>query len=153
MLTHLTTRTHYSRTCRSGLSPQERAAVELELGHLEMAVGACERMSRQPIPLAYTRHTSRFIIVFLTFLPFALWPYLLWLTAPATAMLAFLLVGIENIGVQLEQPLDVLPLHRFCCATRKSVEAVAEDAVWAASRAAAAGVCEAPWKNHAEGMV
>ena len=31
-------------------------------------VGACERISSQPLPLAYTRHTSRVLVVWLTFL-------------------------------------------------------------------------------------
>lgn len=32
-------------------------------------VGCCERILRQPIPPGYSRHTQRFLIVFLTFLP------------------------------------------------------------------------------------
>lgn len=31
------------------------------------------------LPARACRHTSRFIIVYLTFLPFALWPYVKWL--------------------------------------------------------------------------
>ena len=36
-------------------------------------MGACERILRTPIPLSYTRHTARFLMLYLTFLPFALW--------------------------------------------------------------------------------
>lgn len=39
------------------------------------------------------RHTSRFIIVYLTFLPFALWPYMEWLMLPTMAVLTFLVRG------------------------------------------------------------
>lgn len=31
---------------------------------------------------SHRRHTSRFIIIYLTFLPFALWPYLEWVMLP-----------------------------------------------------------------------
>lgn len=37
------------------------------------AVGTCERIVRYPIPLSYTRHTSRFMLLWLAFLPIALW--------------------------------------------------------------------------------
>jgi predicted membrane chloride channel (bestrophin family) len=34
-----------------------------------------------------------------------------WLTIPAGAMLAFFLFGIEEIGVQIEEPFGILPLE------------------------------------------
>lgn len=40
---------------RSGLSEIERAAVEAELNAFDIALGACERIVRQAIPMAYTR--------------------------------------------------------------------------------------------------
>jgi predicted membrane chloride channel (bestrophin family) len=83
---------------RSSLSPYERAAIEAQLSAFDISVGALERIRSQTIPLAYTRHTSRFIITYLTFLPFGLWAYTRWLTIPIMATVAFLLLGIENIG-------------------------------------------------------
>ena len=32
--------------------------------------GTCERILRTPIPLSYTRHTSRFMMIWLTLMPF-----------------------------------------------------------------------------------
>lgn len=37
------------------------------------ALGGCERIYRTPIPLSYTRHTCRFLLMWLTFLPLGLW--------------------------------------------------------------------------------
>lgn len=37
------------------------------------AVGTCERIVRFPIPLSYTRHTSRFMLLWLALLPIALY--------------------------------------------------------------------------------
>lgn len=35
--------------------------------------GGCERILRTPVPLSYSRHNSRFLIIWLTLLPFTLW--------------------------------------------------------------------------------
>jgi putative membrane protein len=45
---------------------------------LNSAATACERIVKQPIPLSYSRHTSRFVFLFLYSLPLALIPYLHW---------------------------------------------------------------------------
>lgn len=105
--------------------------VEMErwLGDFDVSVGACERISRQSIPLCYTRHTSRFIISWLTFLPCALWAYTQWLTIPIMGVLSFLLVGIENISVQLEEPMSVLPLGMLAMGCRNAVEAVVASSI------------------------
>ncbi|EFN52998.1 hypothetical protein CHLNCDRAFT_137443 [Chlorella variabilis] len=99
---------------RTGLLVWERAEIERQLSDFDIALGALERISRQAVPKAYTRHTSRFIICYITFLPFALWSYLEWLLLPTMVVLTFLLLGIENIGIQIENPVRVLPLHSFC---------------------------------------
>ena len=40
---------------------------------------------------------------------------------PPIAVITFLLGGIENIGVQLEEPFRALPLHRFSVGCKNSV--------------------------------
>jgi predicted membrane chloride channel (bestrophin family) len=34
---------------------------------------ACERILKTPLPSAYTRHTSRFLIIYVTLSPILLW--------------------------------------------------------------------------------
>lgn len=99
----------------------QNSAVENVLNLYESAVGASERISRTCMPLAYTRHTSRFVIVFITFLPFAFWEYLGWVTIPAAGTMTFLFVGIENIGVQIEEPYRSLPLRALARHCRDTV--------------------------------
>lgn len=41
--------------CRTSLSQIERAAIEGEINAFDVALGACERITRQAIPMAYTR--------------------------------------------------------------------------------------------------
>ena len=45
-------------------------------------MGACERILRTPIPLSYTRHTSRFMMIYLTLLPFTMWDDSRWAMVP-----------------------------------------------------------------------
>lgn len=58
-------------------------------------MGGCERIFRTPIPLSYTRHTSRFLVCWLTLLPFCVADAFGWLTVPISIGLAFFLFGIE----------------------------------------------------------
>lgn len=43
------------------------------IARLGSAISACDKLLKYPIPLAYTRHTSRFMIIWLCFLPLSLW--------------------------------------------------------------------------------
>jgi Bestrophin, RFP-TM, chloride channel len=55
-------------------------------------------------------HTSRFLVIWLAILPFTLYPSCKWATIPSAGLIAFLLLGIEEIGVQIEEPFSILPL-------------------------------------------
>lgn len=55
--------------------------------------GAHERILNTPIYTAFTRQTSRFLILWLTFLPFSLSAYLSWACCGCMPVLCFLLAG------------------------------------------------------------
>ncbi|KAL4421269.1 hypothetical protein ABPG75_010560 [Micractinium tetrahymenae] len=76
--------------------------------------GGCERILRTPVPLMYTRHNSRFLMIWLTLLPFTLWDTCHWGMLPVTGLVAFLLLGIKEIGVVVEEPFTILPLEKIC---------------------------------------
>jgi len=80
------------------------------LHNLTDGMGACERILRTPMPLSITRHTSRFMMVWLAGLPFALVPQLGALAIPVMAIITLLIVSIDEIGVNLEEPFRRLPL-------------------------------------------
>lgn len=78
----------------------------------------CERLYTTPIPLLYTRHTLKFLTIWLSLMPFALydvfedsWNHTLMI--PCVAILAFLFFGIEEIAVYLEEPFSILPLDEM----------------------------------------
>jgi predicted membrane chloride channel (bestrophin family) len=82
-------------------------------------LGSSERLLRSPIPLFYSRHTVRFLGVWLCLLPFALYkPFAgTWNhvgMVPAAAILAVFLFGIEELATQLEEPFTILPMQAFC---------------------------------------
>ncbi|KXZ52338.1 hypothetical protein GPECTOR_10g970 [Gonium pectorale] len=106
------------------ISDQSRQRLEADINGLSQALGACEKILRNPIPLSYTRHTSRFLILWLLWLPVALWGKAGWCVVPVEAILTYLLLGIDEIAIQMEEPFGILPLENFCDAVQQSVEQV-----------------------------
>jgi len=113
---------------RAPLLDAHRIRLDENLTFFEDAVGACERLLKTPIPISYTRHTSRFMFIWLTALPLALWPACGWGTAPLAVVISFLLLGIEEIGVQIEEPFGYIPLEDLCDEIEGDVFSIIEEA-------------------------
>ena len=82
-------------------------------------LGSSERLLTSPIPLFYSRHTARFLSVWLLLLPFGLWDPLgnSWNhidLIPAHFFISIFLFGIEELATQLEEPFTILPMQGFC---------------------------------------
>lgn len=88
----------------------QRWQMHENLTKLEDMLGACERIFKTPIPLAYSRHTHRFLIIWLTILPYALWSTFDWVTLIVAPLISLLLSGINEIGIDVEEPFSLLPL-------------------------------------------
>jgi putative membrane protein len=58
--------------------------------------------------------TSRFLMLWLFLLPVALYQNLGWSCVPTEAFIAFCFMGIEEIGVQIEEPFSILALEAIC---------------------------------------
>jgi len=101
-----------------GMDGRDRARMDQTLSDLCDDVGACERIFKTPIPLVYTRHTARFVGLWLALLPLGIysvdssWNHLV--TIPASALTAFFLIGVEELGMQIEEPFGILPMEAFC---------------------------------------
>jgi len=78
------------------------------------SIGMCEKVVRTPIPTCFTRHTSRLFFLWSNLLPFAMYSSCgpIW-TLPASIMVSYAVVGIEDVGVQLEEPFNILPLRQY----------------------------------------
>lgn len=81
-------------------------------------IGGCERIRNTPLPFAYVVHLRRALMAYCLTLPFALLPSFGWGTFFATVAIAYTMFGIEEIGVEIEDPFGVddndLPLERIC---------------------------------------
>uniref|UniRef100_A0A383VJ70 Uncharacterized protein n=1 Tax=Tetradesmus obliquus TaxID=3088 RepID=A0A383VJ70_TETOB len=95
---------------------------------LQESLGSCEKLLTTPIPLSYTRHTGRFLVLWLTCLPFVIWQELGWLSVPISMVVSFLLFGIEEIGVQIEEPFGILALESYCDEVKAGINQATADA-------------------------
>lgn len=81
-------------------------------------IGACERIYKTPLPFVYVVHLRRALVLYCFTLPFALVNAYGWWAIPATLLVAYTFFGIEEIGVEIENPFghdaNDLPLERFC---------------------------------------
>jgi len=104
---------------KANIDSMQLARVDTTISILVDLLGANERIFKSPIPLSYTRLTSRFLSFFALLLPLGLWSALgntwnHWATIPAEFIITFFLFGIEEVGIQTEEPFSILPLEAFC---------------------------------------
>jgi ion channel-forming bestrophin family protein len=89
-------------------------------------LGACERILRTPMPLAYAIHLKQLLLIYCLLLPFQVVDELRWWTAPAIALVSFTLFGIEAIGVEIENPFGTdpndLPLDTICNTIERNID-------------------------------
>lgn len=93
------------------------AAMDANLTALQDALGGCERIVRTPIPFAYAQHIKTLVSLFVFTAPFALVEAMKWHTPFAMAALSFALFGIDEIGIEIEDPFGYdpndLPVERI----------------------------------------
>ncbi|MEB3339244.1 bestrophin family ion channel [Okeania sp.] len=81
-------------------------------------LGVCERILKTPIPPAYAIHLKHLLFLYCFALPFQLVAQLSWMTIPAVGVISFTLLGIEEIGIEIENPFGYdpndLPLDQMC---------------------------------------
>ena len=94
-------------------------------------IGACERILKTPLPRVYSIKIRRFIFLFLLTLPFGLLHRLKgdWLAPIITMMVAYPLLSLDQIGVELENPfssksLSHLPLDDISATIERNLLAV-----------------------------
>jgi putative membrane protein len=100
-----------------GLPIDEKRRVEIDksLVIIGECLSQCERIYQQPVPLVYTRHTARFLSLWLLMLPLGLYTALSsWILVPSVGLLSLFLFGIEELAIQLEEPFSILPMNEYC---------------------------------------
>ena len=61
-------------------------------------------------------------------MPFVLWPIVGTATPLAATFVSWAMLGTEDIGVQVEEPFDVLPLFQYCQGIAATCDGMVKDA-------------------------
>lgn len=104
----------------------ERTCLDANISQFNESVSVCERLIRTPIPLAYTRLTSRILVLWHLGLPVVLWDDCHWVIVPATFISAASLFCIEEVGVLIEEPFPILALDRMCAKVHENIQELAD---------------------------
>jgi len=86
------------------------AKIQETLDELGNIAGGCERLLSTPIPLSYTRHSVRALLIWLLTAPLALYHHCGWAMLPMLYFMSFLMLGIDELAAQIEEPFSILPL-------------------------------------------
>lgn len=110
---------------RERLGVYQLGAMQELLNQMVDALGGCERILKTPIPLAYAIHLKQLLLIYCLTLPFQFVSQLGWWTAPIVALVSFTLFGIEEIGIEIENPFgrdpNDLPLDQICETMKRNI--------------------------------
>lgn len=113
---------------RGAMEPVISMEMDRSVTLLQHVLGRCERILRTPIYSPYSKFTARFLSVWCGGIPFALYPLLgPVITPPASVIIGFFLLGIQDIGTRVEQPFDVLPLWQYCAVIDGGVDQMVKE--------------------------
>ncbi len=88
-------------------------------------LGGCERILKTPAPLVYTITLKTLLLTYFLLLPWELVNGLTWWTGPILAFMSFILLGIDEIGAEIEEPFghdpNDLPLDFICNTITRNV--------------------------------
>ncbi|TWT34777.1 Bestrophin, RFP-TM, chloride channel [Blastopirellula retiformator] len=95
-------------------------------------IGACERILKTPLAIAFSIKIRRFLFLYLLFLPMALVDFVGWFTPLMTILIAYPLLSLDQIGVELQNPfchrrLNHLPLGDISKTIRENLLASVEE--------------------------
>ncbi|MEG4276488.1 bestrophin family ion channel [Microcoleus sp. MON1_C1] len=113
----------YERNC---LDVYQLTGMNELLNSMIDVLGGCERILKTPIPLAYAIHLKQLLLLYCLALPFQMVKDLGWGTGPVVALISFTLFGIEEIGIEIENPFghdaNDLPLDNMCAAMQRNMD-------------------------------
>ncbi len=115
-----------SQRDRGCLDSHQVVAMHQILGNLVDGLSGCERILKTPMPLAYAIHLKQLLLIYCLFIPFQLVSELGWWTGPIVGLISFTLFGIEEIGIEIENPFghdpNDLPLDDICNTMQRNIE-------------------------------
>nr|WP_199316378.1 bestrophin family ion channel [Tolypothrix sp. FACHB-123] len=89
-------------------------------------LGGCERILKTPTPLIYTIVLKILLIIYFLLLPLEIVNGLHWWTSPTIAFISAVMLGVDEIGAEIEEPFghdpNDLPLDLICATMRRNTE-------------------------------
>ncbi|GET40225.1 bestrophin family protein [Microseira wollei] len=111
---------------RNRLNIYQLTSMQELLNNLVDCLGGCERILKTPMPLAYAIHLKQLLLIYCFSLPFQIVKESGWFTGPIVVLISFTLLGIEAIGLEIENPFghdaNDLPLDSICANMRRNME-------------------------------
>jgi putative membrane protein len=100
------------------LTGHDHWLIEGNLERMTDVLGACERILKTPIPYSYSMFMKKFIFLYVVTLPIGYVGTFGWWTAPVVMAVFYVLVSIELIAEEIEDPFgedeNDLPLDDLC---------------------------------------
>lgn len=113
----------YEQNC---LNSYQLTAIFKLLDIMVDSLGACERILKTPVPLAYSIHLKQLLMIYCLALPFQMVKDLGWWTGIVVGTIGFAVFGIEEIGIEIENPFGYdpndLPLDAICQNLERNIE-------------------------------
>jgi putative membrane protein len=113
------------------LDPLMALEMERLIGELVSAQGGCERIHRTPLPFVYAAMIKLLLLVYLGTLPFVLVGRMGFAAPLVVAVVSLAMLGIEEAGVEIEDPFgrdpNHLPLDAICAAISRDVTLLSEE--------------------------
>eukprot|EP00929_Paragymnodinium_shiwhaense_P018422 TRINITY_DN12901_c0_g1_i1.p1 TRINITY_DN12901_c0_g1~~TRINITY_DN12901_c0_g1_i1.p1 ORF type:complete len:432 (-),score=81.86 TRINITY_DN12901_c0_g1_i1:115-1410(-) len=100
-------------------------ALESPIKSLESLYTECEMITSTNLPLGYVSQLRTAVIVYMMLLPFFIVNDLGWVTIVVSVFMIFVLVGLENLAVEVENAFgsdaNDLPVERYCAEIAKDL--------------------------------
>ena len=118
----------YSGVDKKWLPPPVFSVFSKSLDELQETLRALERIRTTPLPFAYVNQLKVFMLVYFLTLPVVLIPAFGYATIVAMIVIIYALVGIEEIGIEIEDPFgddpNDLPVDKICQGIRQDAREI-----------------------------
>lgn len=115
-----------TQQAQSNLNPYQLTYCLETLDSLVDALGGCERILKTPVPVAYSIHLKQLLMLYCLALPFQMVDSVGWGTPFLVGLISFAVFGIEEIGIEIENPFghdaNDLPLDAICLTMQQNIK-------------------------------
>lgn len=112
----------------AGLAVELTAAMEQTIGKGWADAGNCVRLRFQAMPAGLALISTGFVLIWLMLIPFGVWTTESWFALGAMFFVALLLLSVDEIATQMENPFPLLPMDEMMDSTVRDTERALSEA-------------------------